>query len=674
MPSTPARPPRWPAFRFSRRSFPALAALLAACLAACLTLTGCLGQERQTPTAVEGVLDLSSWDMAENGPVRLDGLWEVLWDAPARPNEAPEFPADPVFTQVPGNWNGSKPGADFWQATGSAALRLRISGAPADSALRLGYINAAWALFVNGRQVTSNGQPGANKASEIPFAAVRVIPLHRWDGPGQGPLELVLVISNRHYREGGVLESLQLGPEATMLARQVRETGAVLFLAGTLFVMGLYHIALYRFRRSDPAPLLFGLYCLLWLGNYTCSESGAWSARLLLPDLPGLLLERVAMACFHLSVPVGYAFFRSLYPRQFPRWVQAFSAGFGGVATLLALAAPPLWFTALVPVYYAMSIGLILHVWVALILAWRQGSEGAASIFAGFLALGLAGVSDMLTGLRVLNAPPLLPLGMLSFTLGQAFALSRRLHGAFCAVEALSVQLESKNLSLEAEMEERMRLERELVDISEEERRRMSVNLHDGLCQLLTAARLRCSVLLNMASPEGGKGELGKLSRLLDRLVDDAYDLSHGLWPLEHGPQGTGPSLSELAARLSRSSGVPIVFIQRRACENCVSGSATQLFRIAQEALTNALKHAQPGRIQVDFHCRKGGMAELCVRDDGVGRSAAKLSKGGLGLGIMAHRTRMIGGDLRIEDAPGGGTVVRCTAPCGIPSATWTEP
>lgn len=672
MPSTPARPPSGLAARLSWRALPSLTTLLVVCLVAGLALSGGQSQARPMPMAENGVLDLSGWNMAENGPTCLDGQWAVLWDAPVRPGVMPEFPADPVFTQVPGNWNASKPGADFWRATGSAALRLRVLGAPEDLALRLGYINAAWTLYANGRQVAQNGRPGADEASEMPFAAVQVVHLH----PGivdRGPLELVLVVSNRHYREGGVLESMRLGPEDVMLAAQSRETGYALFLAGTLFVMGLYHIALYRFRRTDPAPLLFGLYCLLWLGSYTCTDSGAWTARLLLPGLSGLLVERVAMACFFLSVPVGYAFFRSLYPRQFPRWVQAFTTGLGGAATLLALAAPPLWFTALVPVYYAVSIGLILHVWGALLLAWRQGNEGAAFIFAGFLALGLAGVSDMLTALRVLNAPPLLPLGMLGFTLGQAFALSRRLHGAFCAVEALSVQLESKNLSLEAEMEERMRLERELVDISEEERRRMSENLHDGLCQLLTAARLRCSVLLGMARPEAEKGELSKLSLLLDRLVDDAYDLSHGLWPLEHGPQGTGPSLSELAARLSRTSGVPIVFTHRRACESCVSGNATQLFRIAQEALTNALKHAQPGRIEMDFHCSKGGMAELRVCDDGVGRAAANPSKGGLGLGIMAHRARMIGGDLRIEDGPGKGTVVHCVAPCGIPSATWTE-
>lgn len=673
MPFSPARPPSWPLFRHPRRPAPTVP-LLTACLAlaTCLALAGCLAQERTAPRATGGVLDLSSWNVAEGGPARLDGQWEVLWDTPIRPGEPPDFPTNPDFVTVPGNWNGSKPGAGFWRATGSAALRLRILGVPAGSALRLGYINAAWTLFVNGRQAARCGQPGEDETSETPQAEIQIVPLHH-GGSEQVPLELVLVISNQHYREGGVLESLQLGPEAAMLAGQSRDTGSALFLAGTLFVMGLYHIALYRFRRSDPAPLLFGLYCLLWLVSYTCTDSGAWSARLLLPGLPGLWMERLNMAGFFLSVPVGYAIFRSLYPRQFPRWVQAFSAGTGGCSALLALAAPPLLFSAVTPLFYVMSIILILHVWAALILAWRKGCEGAAFIFAGFLALGLAGLSDMLTVLHVLSAPPLLPLGMLGFTLGQAFALSRRLHGAFCAVEALSVQLESKNLSLEAEMEERTRLERKLVNISEDERRRMSVDLHDGLCQLLTAARLRCSVLMAMPRPEGAKSELSNLSRLLDRLSDDAYDLSHGLWPLEHGPQGTGPSLSELAARLSRSSGVPISFNQRRGCESCASGNATQLFRIAQEALANAIKHAEPGRIEVDFHCSKGGMAELRVSDDGVGRTAAKPSKGGLGLGIMAHRARMIGGDLRIEDAPGGGTVVRCIAPCGLPPASRTD-
>lgn len=158
--------------------------------------------------------------------------------------------------------------------------------------------------------------------------------------------------------------------------------------------------------------------------------------------------------------------------------------------------------------------------------------------------------------------------------------------------------------------------------------------------------------------------ELRKLSALLDELVDHAYDLSRGLWPIEHDAQGAGPSLEEMVRRFSRSSGVPISFSQKRACRACPDGKTIQMFRIAQEALCNAVKHARPTRIEVTFHCARGGLACLTVRDDGIGRAAAKPGRGGLGMGIMAHRARIIGGELLVEDAPGGGTIVTCAAPC----------
>ena len=632
-------------------------------LALLLSAFGCRPDAPQMPVARQGVLDLSAWDMERDGPVRLDGQWAVRWGGAQSPGQE--------YAELPGPWTRTMPGASLLRATGEATLRLKVLRGPgtADIALRLGYISAAWTLWADGRLIARSGVAGPSAALERPEFLPRVVPLHAWGTPAGEPLELVLYVSNHHYREGGVLEPLLLGAESDLLADERRVAGVAMFLAGTLFVMGLYHVAMYSFRRSDPAPLLFGLYCLLWLGCYTCTDSSAWVAHLLVPDLRGVGLERFGVACFYLSVPVGYAFFRTLYPREFPRWVLAYTVATGLAATALALVGPSLWFSAMLPIYYLSSMVLIVHCWVALWRAWRLRREGAAFIFAGFLALGLVGINDMLTDMRLIASIPVLPLGMLLFVLGQAFALSLRLQRAFCSVKSLSTQLESKNLSLEAEMEERGRLEREIINISEEERRRMSVDLHDGLCQLLTAARLRCAVLGGMPRPQAELAELGKLSALLDELVDHAYDLSHGLWPLEHDAQGAGPSLADMIHRFSRSSGVPIAFTQERGCERCHGGHATQLFRIAQEALSNAVKHAEPSRVEVRFHCEPGGLASLTVRDNGIGRAAAKRgkrSKGGLGMGIMAHRARIIGGVLRVEDAEGGGTVVRCAAPCDL--------
>lgn len=642
------------------------------------------GAQPPLPRASQGVLDLSAWSFERQGPVRLDGQWEVRWDAllgPAAPARSAPDGAAPSYAPVPGPWSQTKPGASVLNATGCATLRLKVQNIPAGQiALRLTNIPTAWTLWADGRRLGQSGVPAEDGSAEQPRLSSVVVPLHNLDTtPGSlldgsrtspqesaAPLELVLQVSNHSLREGGVLASIWLGPESTMQAQALRDTGIAMFLAGVLFIMGIYHVALYFFRRRDPSPLLFAAYCLLWLGNYTCSESSGWVALSVLPGIPALGLEHFAIACFFLSVPVGFAFFRSLYPQEFSRRVQRYTWVTGAAFTLLAALGSSIALTTALPLYYLSSVALILYCFVQLYRAGRRGRLGAHFIFLGFLVLGLVGINDMLNDLRLIDSTPLLVLGMLIFIMSQAFALSQRLSRAFSSVETLSVQLENKNLTLEAEMAERNRLEREIINISEEERRRISVDLHDGLCQLLTAARLRCSVLLRMDQQEGRNTELGQLSGLLDQLVDQAYDVSHGLWPQEHNPASAGPSIADLIRRFSLSSGVPIGFTRTQACETCPpSANVTQLYRIGQEALSNAVKHARATRIDMDCSCSADGMVTITVRDNGVGRARAAKSKGGLGTGIMAHRARMIGGTLRIEDGEEGGTVVSCTAPCG---------
>ncbi|MBI5656357.1 MAG: sensor histidine kinase, partial [Geobacter sp.] len=154
-----------------------------------------------------------------------------------------------------------------------------------------------------------------------------------------------------------------------------------------------------------------------------------------------------------------------------------------------------------------------------------------------------------------------------------------------------------------------------------------------------------------------------RLSSLLEESVNHAYDLSRGLWPVEHDPQGVSASLDELTRRLAESSGIAIYFIQERGCADCSHGSVTHLYRIAKEAITNAVKHARGSRIVVGLDCRDCTRLTLTVRDNGVGRSAASRTAGGLGMGIMEHRAKVIGGTLTVSDAQGGGTVVTCVVP-----------
>jgi signal transduction histidine kinase len=652
---------------------PFLAALALVLLLSC---PGCVGSREKAPVAEKGVLDLSGWDMDRDGPVGLDGEWEFYWMALYAPKDfqtaAPPSPTG--YLRLPLDWDETRGDGRDSGGTGYVTLRLRILPGPLARALclRIFDVKSAYALWLDGKLLAASGTVGTSPETEIPNPSV-LLPTFQSDGR---PLELVLQISNHNYLEGGVLLPLRLGPAERMRAEQATIWGVAGFFAGSLLVMGIYHLVLSVFRNKYYSPLYFGLYCLLWAGNYVCSDSSDWFVRLLFPQVTASWLDKAALSCFFLSVPVGYLFFHSLYPREFSGRILRFSlvlaAGFCAVAAFgssLALS------TAL-PIYYLVSAVLIFYCMVMLHRAHRRGREGAVFILAGFFILGLTGLNDMLFDRGLIHSMPLVQVGLFIFILFQSFALARLFSRAFTAIEGLSTELENKNVALEKEMIERTKLAGEIVNVSEDERRRLSHDLHDGLCQQLTGARLRCLVLERGAAGERDTaGELAALSSLLEDVVSEAYDLSRGLWPVEHDPLGAGPSLEELARRMSESSGVAIEFSRELICAECAGQHIVQLYRIAQEATTNAVKHAKPRRIEISLRCEHGNRLTLAVRDDGIGRGAAAQSKkGGLGLRIMAHRARVIGGELTIADAEDGGTVVTCRLLCktGI-DATWSE-
>jgi signal transduction histidine kinase len=220
------------------------------------------------------------------------------------------------------------------------------------------------------------------------------------------------------------------------------------------------------------------------------------------------------------------------------------------------------------------------------------------------------------------------------------------------------------NKALEKQIAERKRLEREIVRISDDERRNISQELHDGLCQQLIAARLRFDALNDRFTAAGLANEVNPLGRLLKEGVDLAYRLSRGLWTAGSGGKGSFINLSELARELGKQSGIPIVIRQTQGCLNCPSENLAQVHYIAREAIFNAIKHANATRIDVLLECDQDRGIFLEIKDNGSGIRRKVANEGSLGIRIMNHRSEMIGGSLQISDLPDGGTRVACVAPC----------
>ena len=214
-------------------------------------------------------------------------------------------------------------------------------------------------------------------------------------------------------------------------------------------------------------------------------------------------------------------------------------------------------------------------------------------------------------------------------------------------------------------LEHAHRLESEIIEISEREQRRIGRDLHDGLCQHFAAigcgvASLRADLLQRHLPNEAAFA--AELAELLNNGVVQARDLARGLVPVRMDETGLSLALDELARSVSRLQDVECAFDHDGRVEIGDASAATHLYRIAQEAINNACRHGAASTIRLAL-AGTGDSATLSIADNGRGISLTRSGSHGLGLNIMSYRARLVGGNLTIGPAPGGGTLITCTFP-----------
>ncbi len=217
---------------------------------------------------------------------------------------------------------------------------------------------------------------------------------------------------------------------------------------------------------------------------------------------------------------------------------------------------------------------------------------------------------------------------------------------------------------LEAETADRRRLEEAIGRIGEEERRRLGAELHDGLCQHLTAALLNCTAMENRRKSAGASDAdaLTQLRVSLENSIGMAYDVAKGLCPVDMDPDALLPALERLCRETRERHGIDCRLQADRDLTIRNPELALHLYRIAREAVVNAVKHAQCTRISVALEHAAGELA-LRVADDGRATVPDAVPAAGLGLGIMKYRAKLIGGALHVAGGPDGGTQVVCRVP-----------
>lgn len=225
-----------------------------------------------------------------------------------------------------------------------------------------------------------------------------------------------------------------------------------------------------------------------------------------------------------------------------------------------------------------------------------------------------------------------------------------------------TAELLSTNEKLVAQIDERFRLENALLDISEQEHRRLGQDLHDGLCQSLSGLAFMGRSLTKTLEEQhlsAPAAEAARLADLIHQSVEQARSIARGLHPVVMDAEGLVSALHELAVRSTNT-----ITKCQLLCERVVpisdNGTALHLYRIAQEAVTNALKHAGARNITLDLKLHHH-ILTLSVSDDGCGLPEALLQSQGMGVRLMQYRADVLGADFSIGRVKHGGTRMICS-------------
>ena len=231
-------------------------------------------------------------------------------------------------------------------------------------------------------------------------------------------------------------------------------------------------------------------------------------------------------------------------------------------------------------------------------------------------------------------------------------------------VEECTAELMAANASLQRESAERQRMAREMLEVSDREQRRIGQDLHDGLGQLLAGLAFLGQALAQKLAKQGRAetAEATQLVQLANQAMTWAREIVHGLSPVELEGDGFVAALQDLALQAERLFGITCRVTCDRLPPTPDHTVATHLYRIAQEAVSNAVKHGQARHVVLALTTGQHSTT-LTMDDDGIGFPEGMNKPTGMGLRIMHYRASMIGASLAIHSDASSGTRVICEWP-----------
>lgn len=411
---------------------------------------------QNVPAAQDGILDISNWDFAKQGMVKLTGDWSFFWQQLLYPEQ---ISVQPEYTiNVPRSWNGQIYGNQTLPGQGYGTYRLiiRLDNSEIKTlGLFIPYMSTSYRLWVNGELLAENGRVGSTPDKVIPQYRSEVV-FFDISGP---ETELVVQTANFHHRRGGMWQPIQLGTVEQAYNTRQHQMG-VLIIVGSLLVMGLYHLILFMVRRRDTASMYFGLICLLV--SLRLMLLGCIPLTQIFPNFDWEFSMKLEYLTLILGIWLFMVFLSRLYPRQIPSLLIKTTMLISGLYVLLVLITPALFYSRILVLYQIFCIILgpyLLYIFI-------KGSSGRRReqwlILVGVIMLFAAVLNDIFYYMEIVHYGPGIGVGVLFFVFAQSAVLSIRNAEAFSREESLAQEnhdmlerIRDMNRALEEKVQER---------------------------------------------------------------------------------------------------------------------------------------------------------------------------------------------------------------------------
>lgn len=404
----------------SRNIFKIIIILVAAVLAVLLIFALLSSAERSsknnTIRVENGKLDLTDWNFAENGNVKLNGDWEFYWNQLITPEE---------FAEGPHKITGNYPIPVYWTkykdlnlpSQGQATYRLTINTNMKNEMLAISTpeIFTEYALWINGEMLAGNGSLGGT--------TIRYHNPHAFTfNTGEGNLEVVLQIRNPEHVNAGVGQKIMLGAPEEMFWSQDMEEGIDLITVGICLFAGIYHFVIYLYRRQDYKILYFTIFCFavalrsLFTNQIYIME--------FLPDLSFSIGSRIVTETIPVILVSMLAYIYYMIDRRIPKWWLQSMTIISGVFFILVLVADTATYSYLFSLYLFVAMAACAMGVYASILAVKKKNRETLLFLIGVFFIIAGAVNDTLVFYQAIDTGYRLGVGLSAFAVIQSFIMA----------------------------------------------------------------------------------------------------------------------------------------------------------------------------------------------------------------------------------------------------------